>query len=77
MFDVVIFHNKVSKIKITLQKNLYPIFVVDNQIKFLEIQYTTKSNENTFNNKKVYFKLWYTGTFQTQPKLNFETRIVL
>ena len=49
---------------------MYPIFVVDNQIKkFLEIQYTTKSNENTFNNKEVFF--------QTQPKLNLNLRHLL
>ena len=51
---------------------MYPIFVIDNQIKrFLEIQYTTINNENTVNNnKKVYFKLPYIGLFQTQPKLS-------
>ena len=30
---------------------MYPIFVKDNQMKkFFEIQYTTKSNENTIDN---------------------------
>ena len=40
---------------------MYPISVIDNQIKsFLEMQNTTISNENTINNnKKVYFKLPY------------------
>ena len=72
MFDYIIFHNEVSSIERTLQKNMYPIFDIDNQIKkFLKIQYTAKSNENTVNsNKKVCFKLPYTGIFQTQPKLN-------
>ena len=41
------FHKEINKIKNALQKNLYPIFVTGNQTKkFLEIQYTTKSNEN-------------------------------
>ena len=32
--------------------------------KFPEIQYTTESNKNTVdNNKKVYFKLQYLGSF--------------
>ena len=49
----IIFHNEVNKIKNILQKNMYPIFVIDNQIKrFLEMQYTTISNENTVNNNK-------------------------
>ena len=53
----IIFHNEINKIKNILQKNMYPIFVIDNQTKkFLEMQYTTIRNENTVNNnKKVYF----------------------
>ena len=50
---------------------MYPIFVIDNQIKrFLEMQYTTINNENTVNNnKKVYFKLPYIGTFSNATKI--------
>ena len=41
---------------------MYPIFVIDNQIKrFLEMQYTTINNENTVNNATK---------IQTQPKLS-------
>ena len=50
---------------------MYPIFVIDNQIKrFLEMQYTIISNENTVNNnKKIYFKLPYIGTFSNATKI--------
>ena len=50
---------------------MYPIFVIDNEIKrFLEMRYTTISNENTINNKKkVYFKLPYIGTFSNATKI--------
>ena len=49
---------------------MYPIFVIDNQIKrFLEMQYTTISNENIVNNyKKVYFKLPCIRTFSNATK---------
>ena len=51
----VIFCKEINKIKNIPQKNMYSIFVTDNQIiKFLEIQYTTKSNENA---NKTMFKL--------------------
>ena len=44
-----------------------PIFVLDNEIKkFLEIQYTTKSNRNTFNDNKNYISNYrILGLFQT------------
>ena len=50
---------------------MYPIFVIDNQIKrYLEMQYTTISNENTVNNnKKVYFKIPYIRTFSNAAKI--------
>lgn len=57
------------------KKNMYPIYVIDNQIKmFLEIQYTTRSNENTINtNKKAYFKLPYIGTiFSNATKIKLK-----
>ena len=62
--------NKIKNKNPVLQKNRYPIFVIGNQIKkFLEIQYTTKSNKNTINNnEKVYFKLLYTETFLKATK---------
>ena len=41
--------------------------------KFLEIQYTTESSENTVNNnKKVYFKLPHSGAFSQATKINLE-----
>ena len=58
----------INKIKTILQKNMYPNYVIDNQIK--KFQYTTKSNENTINNnKKVYFKLAYIGAFSNATKI--------
>ena len=53
---------------------MYHIFTKDNQIKFfLEIQHSTKSNENTINdNKKVYFKLPHTGTFSKTTKIKLK-----
>ena len=62
---------KINKKKNILQKNMCPIFVINNHIKrFLEMQYTIISNKNTINNnKKLNFKLLYIGTSQTQPKL--------
>ena len=53
---------------------LYPNFVIDNQIKkFIEIQYTTERNENTVNNNKiVYFKLPYIGTFSNATKIKLK-----
>ena len=41
--------------------------------KFLEIQYTTESSENTVNNnEKVYFKLPHSGAFSHATKINLE-----
>ena len=68
----VVFHNKINKIENISQKNMYPIYVIDNQIKkFLEIQYTTRSNKNTINNNKNYISNYHLlGLFQTQPISN-------
>ena len=50
----IIFHNELEKIKILLQKNMYPISVTDNQIKtFLDKQFTGDS-VTTSENKKHY-----------------------
>ena len=70
----IIFHNEIHKIKDTLQKNMYPIFVSDNQVKrFLQMQYTNINNENTINNnKKVYFKLPHIGTFSNKTKIKLK-----
>ena len=51
---------------------MYPIFVTDNNIENLEIQYATKSNENNNKNDKVYFKLSYIGTFSNLTKIKLE-----
>ena len=70
----IIFHNEINKTKSILQKNMYPIFVIDNQIKkFLEIQHGTKSNGNTIiDNKKRYFKLPHTGTFSNRTNIKLK-----
>ena len=70
----IIFHKEINKTKSILQKNMYHIFTIDNQIKFfLEIQHSTKSNENTINdNKKVYFKLPHAGTFSKTTKIKLK-----
>ena len=50
-----IFHNDINKVKNTLQKSIYPIFVIDSQEKiFLEIQYTAINNKSIINNDKKY-----------------------
>ena len=69
-----IFHDEINKIKNILQNNMHPMFLIDNQIKkFLEMQYTTTSNENTINNnKKVYFKLLYIKTFSNATKMKLK-----
>ena len=75
----IILLNEINKIKNVLQKNMYPLFVIDNQIKrFLEMQYTNISNENTVNNnKKVYFKLPYIKLKQICDKYCKNTNIVV
>ena len=51
----IIFHNELEKIKILLQKNLYPKSVIDNQIKtFLEKQFTVGSVKTSEKQKKHY-----------------------
>ena len=53
----IVFHNEINKIKNILEKNAHLIFVIDSHIKkFLEIKYTTKSNENTINRKFIPLK---------------------
>ena len=71
-----IFHDKINKMKNILQKDMHPIFVIDDQIKsFLEMQYTTINNENTINNnKKVHFKLLYIGTFSNATKIKLKQK---
>ena len=56
------------KLKIFTKKH---VPYLDNQKgNFLEIQYTTKSNENNINNsKKVYFKLPYIRAFSNATKI--------
>ena len=73
-----IFHDEINKIKNVLQKNMYPMLVIDNQIKrFLEKQYTTKSNEDTINNNKKYILSYHIlGLFQTQPKSSLNKFVI-
>ena len=50
-----IFHNDINKVKNTLQKSIYPIFVIDSQEKiFLEIQCTAINNKSIINDDKKY-----------------------
>ena len=54
-----IFHNELEKIKILLQKNMYPKSVIDNQVKtFLDKQFTvdsgaTSEKEKIINKKEI------------------------
>ena len=58
---------------------MYPIFVIDNQIKrFLEMQCTTTNNEKTINDKKKKYILNYRilGLFQMQPKSSLNKYVI-
>ena len=60
----IIFHNELEKIKILLQKNMYPKSVIDNQIKtFLDKQFTVDSGTTSEKQKALHYSLPYIGYF--------------
>ena len=60
----IIFHNKLTKIKILLQKNMYLNSVIDNQIKtFLDKQFTVDSVTTSEKRKTLHYILPYIGHF--------------
>ena len=68
----IIFHNELEKIKILLQKNMYPKSVIDNQIKtFLDKQFTVDSVTTSEKQKTLHYSLPYIGHFShvTRKKL--------
>ena len=68
----IIFHNELEKIKILLQKNMYPKSVIDNQIKtFLDKQFTVDSGTTSEKQKTLHYSLPYIGHFShvTKKKL--------
>ena len=68
----IIFHNKLEKIKVLLQQNMYPKSVIDNQIKtFLDKQFTEDSGATSEKQKTLHYSLPYIGHFShvTKKKL--------
>ena len=68
----IIFHNELEKVKILLQKNMYPKSVIDNQIKtFLDKQFTVDSGTTSGKQKTLHYSLPYIGHFShvTKKKL--------
>ena len=60
----IIFHNELEKIKILLQKNMYPKSVIDNQIKtFLDKQFTVDCGTTSEKQKTLNYSLPYIGHF--------------
>ena len=70
----IIFHNELEKIKILLQKNMYPKSVIDNQIKtFLDKQFTVESVTTSEKQKTLHYSLPYLEHFShvTKKKLRY------
>ena len=68
----IIFHNELEKVKILLQKNMYPKNVIDNQIKaFLDKQFKVDSGTTFERQKTLHYSLPYIGHFThiTKKKL--------
>ena len=68
----IIFHSELEKIKILLQKNIYPKIVIDNQIKiFLDKIFTVGRGTTSEKQKTLHYSLLYTGHFShvTKKKL--------
>ena len=66
------FHSELEKIKILLQKNIYPKSVIDNQIKiFLDKKFTVGRGTTFEKQKTIHFSLPYIGHFShvTNKKL--------
>ena len=67
-----IFHNELEKIKILLQKNMYPKSVIVNQVKtFLDKQFKVDSGTTSKKQKTLHYSLPYIGHFShvTKKKL--------
>ena len=68
----IIFHNELEKVKILLQKNIYPKSVIDNQIKtFLDKPFTVDSGTTSEKQKTLHYSLPYIRHFShvTKKKL--------
>ena len=68
----IMFYNELEKIKILLQKNMYPKSVIDNQIKnLLDKQFTVDSVTTSEKQKTLHYSLLYIGHFShvTKKKL--------
>ena len=54
----IIFHNELEKVKILLQKNIYPKSVIDNQIKtFLDKPFTVDSGTASEKQETLHYSL--------------------
>ena len=68
----IIFHNDLEKVKILLQKNMYPKSDIDNQIKtILDKKFTVDSGTTSEKQKPLHYSLPYIGHFShvTKKKL--------
>ena len=68
----IIFNNELEKVKILLQKNMYPKSVIDNQIKtFLDKHFTVDSGTISEKPKTLHYSLLHIGHFShvTEKKL--------
>ena len=66
----IILHNELEKIKISLQKNMYPKSVIDNQNKtFLEKQFTVDSGTTSKKQKPLHYSLPYIGHISHVTKM--------
>ena len=65
----IIFHNELEKVKILLQKNMYPKSIIDNQIKsFLDKQFTVDGGTNSERQKTLHYSSPYIGHFSHVTK---------
>ena len=66
----IIFHNELEKIKILLQKNMYPKSVIVNQVKtFLDKQFKVDSGTTSKKQKTLHYSLLYIGHFSHITKM--------
>ena len=66
----IIFHNELEKIKIFLQKNMYPKSVIVNQVKtFLDKQFKVDSGTTSKKQKTLHYSLLYIGHFSHITKM--------
>ena len=70
----IISHNELEKIKILLQKNMYPKSVIDNQIKtFLDKQFTVGSGTTSEKQTTLHYSLPYIGHFSNVTNKKIKT----